>query len=81
MTIVLKTSPAPKIVVDLDGPDGNAFFLLGLARKLCRQMGEDPAPLVAELTSRDYEHLVTEFDRRFGDLVDLHRSPKEAEPD
>lgn len=78
MTIVWKdpSRPAPKMEVDLDGPQGNAFYLLGLARNLCRQMGEDPEPIVKDMKSGDYEHLVATFDRHFGELVDLHRTPR-----
>lgn len=76
MTIIYKDAlhPEAKIVVDLDGPDGNAFFLLGLARKLCRDIGTDPVPIVADMTSQDYEHLVQVFDACFGEYVDIHRS-------
>lgn len=82
MTIIIKdpSKPAPKIEVDLDGPQGNAFFLLGLARKLCKDMGEDPEPVVAQMKAGDYEHLVTTFDRFFGEWVDLYRSPPPVEP-
>ena len=60
---------------DLDGPDGNAFFLMGLARRICKEMGADPDPVIADMTNSDYEHLIDTFDRYFGEYVDLYRSP------
>ena len=77
MTIIIKDAlhPEAKIVVDLDGPEGNAFYLLGLARRLCKEIGTDPEPIVADMQSKDYEHLVQVFDSCFGEYVDLYRSP------
>lgn len=81
MTIIdkRKVSAGKMLVVDLDGADGNAFYLIGLARRLCAEMGSDPVPIVAEMTNGDYEHLVGAFDRHFGEHVDLYRtSPEET---
>ena len=77
MTIIFKDSDSAfqKRVVDLDGPDGNAFFLMGLARRICKDMGADPGPVIADMTNSDYEHLIDTFDRYFGEYVDLYRSP------
>lgn len=77
MTIIFKDSDSAfqKRVVDLDGPDGNAFFLMGLARRICKEMGADPDPVIADMTNSDYEHLIDTFDRYFGEYVDLYRSP------
>jgi hypothetical protein len=59
------------IVVDLTGPDGNAFALMGLASRLAKQLGfKSPT---AEMMSGDYEHLLEVFDKNFGDFVILER--------
>jgi len=59
------------IVVDLTGPDGNAFALMGLASRLAKQLGiESPT---AEMMKGDYEHLLEVFDKNFGDHVILER--------
>ena len=59
------------IVVDLTGPDGNAFALMGLASRLAKQLGiERPT---AEMMSGDYENLLEVFDKNFGDYVILER--------
>jgi hypothetical protein len=62
-----------KIEIDLTGPEGNAFSLIGCARKLCRQLEKDFEPIQKEMTSGDYENLVKVFDREFGDWVILYR--------
>ena len=59
------------IVVDLTGPDGNAFALMGLASRLAKQLDiESPT---AEMMSGDYENLLEVFDKNFGDYVILER--------
>lgn len=57
--------------IDLRGPQGNAFFLLGSARLWCKQLGRDAAPLLAEMQAGDYTNLVAIFKREFGDIVDI----------
>ena len=64
------------IEIDLAGPDGNAFVLLGLARNLCRQMKYDSdrtERIIREMTLTDYEGLLYTFDREFGSLVTMWR--------
>lgn len=62
--------------IDLDGPEGNAFGLLGKANFLAKQMGKDGTAIVAEMMAGDYEQLIKIFDREFGELVDLVRTKK-----
>lgn len=62
-----------EIVIDLTGPDGNAFVLIGVASNLCKQLGLDKQPIINEMMSGDYEHLVETFDKHFGDFVTLLR--------
>jgi hypothetical protein len=59
------------MIIDLTGPDGNAFVLLGLANRLSKKFGiESP---VDEMQKGDYEHLIKVFDDAFGDFVILER--------
>lgn len=60
-------------VIDLTGPEGNAFVLMAYAQKWGRQLGFDTEEIIAEMQSGDYENLVTVFDRFFGDYVILER--------
>ena len=63
-----------EIVIDLTGPQGNAFFLLGYAKKLAKQLDfEDVDGLLDDMKSSDYEHLIQVFDEHFGDFVILER--------
>lgn len=65
--------PQEKIQIDLNGSDGNAFVLMGIARNLCDQLGWDKTEIIKEMTAGDYEDLVYTFDSKFGDFVDIYR--------
>jgi len=59
------------VVIDLTGPDGNAFALMGYAKRFAKQLGiKSP---VDEMMEGDYEHLLQVFDDNFGDFVTLER--------
>ena len=65
--------------IDIDGPDGNAFCLLGIARGFGFQLGWSKAKIAmvsADMKSGDYEHLIKVFDKHFGSFVDLVRESK-----
>ena len=61
------------IEIDLTGPDGNAFVLIGTAGNLAKQLGLDAKAIREEMMKGDYEHLVTTFDKHFGHFVTLYR--------
>ena len=61
------------IIIDLTGPDGNAFVLLGKAKGFAKQLELDGDKIVDEMTEGDYEHLVETFDKYFGEFVILER--------
>jgi len=61
------------IEIDLTGPQGNAFFLLGTADNLAKQLGLDGIQIKLEMMNGDYENLVQTFDRYFGRIVTLYR--------
>jgi len=72
--MIRSKTPQSEIVIDLTGPQGNAFFLLGYARKLAKQLDfEDVDGLIDDMQSSDYEHLIQVFDEHFGDFVILER--------
>ena len=72
MTIREK-QPKSEIVIDITGPDGNAFALMGHAKRFANQLGLDAAAIINEMTSGDYDDLVQTFDKHFGDYVILER--------
>ena len=63
------------IIIDLTGPDGNAFALMGYAKRFATQLGwkDKGAALINEMMEDDYEHLLEVFDNAFGDFVILER--------
>ena len=73
MAIITKDNTTKKQVIDLTGPYGNAFYLLGLARKLCKQLDLDVNQVYGEMTAGSYENLINVFDNYFGLVVDLER--------
>ena len=70
---ILSKDTTKKRVVDLTGPDGNAFVLLGMAKGLCKQLEIEDDIILDDMKSGDYEHLITTFDTYFGDVIDLER--------
>jgi hypothetical protein len=61
------------VVIDLTGPEGNAFCLMGYAKKYARQLDLDFKQIQKEMMGGDYENLIKVFDRHFGDYVILER--------
>jgi hypothetical protein len=59
--------------IDLTGPQGNAYFLLGTAQKWAKQLELDPDKVLKEMESGDYENLIQVFDSYFGEFCDLLR--------
>ena len=73
---ILEKDTTKKLTIDLTGPDGNAFYLLGLAVKLCGQIGFSglaTTGILDDMKNGDYEHLITRFDYHFGHLINLER--------
>lgn len=61
------------IEIDLTGDEGNAFYILALARRLANQLGMDFDPIHKEMVGGSYENLIKIFDKHFGDRVILYR--------
>ena len=72
--MILEKPKTPRTIeIDLTGPQGNAFFLLGTARNLAKQLGLNSSEILDEMKSGDYENLLEVFDSYFGDFVTLYR--------
>jgi hypothetical protein len=61
------------IEIDLTGPQGNAFYLLGAAKNLAKQLDFNSDKILNEMKSGDYENLIQVFDKNFGMFVTLYR--------
>ena len=70
---ILEKPKTNGIEIDLTGPQGNAFFLLGTAAKLARKLGLNDVEIMEEMKSGDYENLLQVFDKHFGSIVTLYR--------
>ena len=74
---MIRTKQEPtEFVIDLTGPKGNAFYLLGQADAFANQLKysqEERDQLQAEMRSGDYENLIQTFDKHFGCFVVLER--------
>jgi len=70
---MIKSKKNKGIEIDLTGPQGNVFFLIGTAGNLAKQLGLDAAAIKKEMMSGDYENAVNVFDKNFGSFVTLYR--------
>lgn len=62
------------IKIDISGPQGNAFVLMGTARRLCqkKQWSEEHTKrVIDEMKSGDYDNLLSVFEQNFADDVEL----------
>jgi hypothetical protein len=62
-----------KPYINLKGPEGNAFALLGYAKQIGKDNDLDWKSITEEMQAGDYEHLLAVFDTHFGEYVDLIR--------
>jgi len=61
----------PRVQIDLSGPDGNVFCLIGTAMKWAKQLGLDGEEIKTQMMASDYCHAVEVFDHHFGSFCDL----------
>lgn len=61
------------IEIDLSGPDGNAFVLMGYASSFAKQLKLPGKKIVDEMMAGDYDNLLDVFDKYFGDIVILYK--------
>ena len=62
-----------RIEIDLTGPDGNAFVLMGIAKNLAKQLKLDGEMINKEMMLGDYEDLLNTMERYFGDYIIMYR--------
>ena len=70
MSVELKPK-LDKIYIDIDGPNGNAFNLLGAASVLSKKYDFPGETIRDEMASGDYMNLLKVFDDNFGEFVVL----------
>lgn len=71
--MIKKKEEVTELVIDLTGPEGNAFVLMAHAKNLAKTLELDGDAIIAEMMESDYDHLVETFDKHFGERVVLLR--------
>lgn len=71
--MIKKRKKNDKIVIDLHGPQGNAFYLLSVAVQLSKELNKNSDEIIAKMKSSDYENLIKVFDEEFGDCCILYK--------
>ena len=65
-----------KIEIDLNGPEGNAFYLMSYVHMLGKQLDipeKIRKDIIETMTMSDYDNLIKTFDIWFGDYVILYK--------
>jgi len=81
---ILNKDKNEKLKIDLNTVQGNSFSLLKQARMFSKQLNKQAEELgivpmynvdkiLSEMQEKDYEHLITVFDKYFGCVCDLER--------
>jgi len=73
MIVSKDTKVEKRIEIDLTGPEGNVFHLIGLAIRLGRKLGLDTKAIQEDMTSQRYEHAVQVMEKYFGDYIIMYR--------
>ena len=71
--MIREKQPQKEIIIDLTGPEGNAFALMGYAKRFAKQLDLNPDKIIKEMMSGDYENLLEVFDGYFGEFIILER--------
>ena len=67
-----------EFVINLDGPDGNAFALMAYAKRFAKDMGyASDEVIINNMMAGDYNNLVKTFDHYFGNYVVLETTDKD----
>lgn len=62
---------SPIQTIDLSGPDGNVFALIGIVNKNAKALELDGKAIMKEMMSGDYRNAVYVFNREFGSFFDI----------
>ncbi len=70
MSVELKPK-LDKMFIDIDGPNGNAFYLMAVARDFSKTLDLDEDEILEDMKMGDYMNLLKVFDDNFGEFVVL----------
>ena len=60
------------VTIDLAGPEGNAYALMGYAKEWGKQLGKNTDDIINRMKSDDYENLVNVFVEEFQDICEVY---------
>ena len=75
--MIRKKQAGREVVIDLDGPDGNVFALMGILGDVFKRSGIDPSPQIAAMQSGDYLNAIKVFNDCLGGTFVLETSNQE----
>ena len=71
---MIQTKPKRHMItVDLEGQEGNAFYLISVARRLANELKMDFDPIHKEMIGGNYENLIKTLDKHFGEYIIIYR--------
>ncbi len=68
--------------IDLQGPQGNAYALIGIAKSLGKQLAfpmDKTEGIVVDMMQGSYQNLLTVFEHNFCEYVQLINKPGEEQ--
>ena len=78
--MILEKQNTGMIEIDLTGPDGNVFNLLGVAKKLTKTLNDRREneyllweDIRKDMMSSDYDHAVEILEEHFGHIIILYK--------
>jgi hypothetical protein len=77
---MIVTKRTDKLEIDLTGPQGNVFSLIGIAMDLGSELNKlrgneyiNIKELQEDMMSKDYEHAIQVMEKNFGHLIIMYR--------
>jgi len=77
--MIKSISEKDKVEIDLTGTQGNVFYLMGVAKSICKQLDRlgandvEIGVILDDMMSDDYEHAVEVMEKYFGDYIIMYR--------
>ncbi len=65
-------------IIDLSGPEGNAFALMATAKTWGKQLDLDTKAILDDMMSGDYDHLLGVFEKNFQYVAEFINDPREV---
>jgi hypothetical protein len=62
------------ITIDLEGQEGNAFYIIAVARRLANKLKIDFDPIHKEMIGGNYENLIQTLEKHFGKYIIIYRN-------